>query len=177
MISKRSSQEDEKAKGEIIEGDLLEQEEKMKRAAIAIVAIFVAWSIIDFIIHGILLQDAYADTESLWRSMNEMKMGLLYFSTFIVVILFVSIYSLLISNKGLVKVKRQLAKLIDKKEDDVRFYAAPKGLDVRTFGAGRLPKGIYVFGDGAANLAGGVREDCGPAETAATEEAEKTPDT
>ena len=102
MISKRSSQEDEKAKGEIIEGDLLEQEEKMKRAAIAIVAIFVAWSIIDFIIHGILLQDAYTDTESLWRSMNEMKMGLLYFSTFIVVILFVSIYSLLISNKGLV---------------------------------------------------------------------------
>jgi hypothetical protein len=34
--------------------------------------------------------------------MNEMKMGLLYFTTFIVAILFVSIYSLLISNKGLV---------------------------------------------------------------------------
>ena len=74
----------------------------MKRAIIAIVAIFVAWSILDFGIHMILLKDAYTDTASLWRPMNEMKMGLLYVTTFIVVILFVSIYSLLVSNKGLV---------------------------------------------------------------------------
>ena len=38
-----------------------------KRALIAMVAVFAAWSVIDFIIHNLLLMDAYAATAHLWR--------------------------------------------------------------------------------------------------------------
>jgi CRISPR-associated protein Cas2 len=66
-----------------------------------------------------------------------------------------SVFAADLSDKGLAKLKQALARLIDDKKDDVRFYAAPVGFDVRAFGAGSLPKGVYVFGDGAAGLAAG----------------------
>jgi CRISPR-associated protein Cas2 len=68
-----------------------------------------------------------------------------------------SVFAADLSDKGLAAAKRALSKLINEREDDVRFYAAPVGFDVRTFGTGRLPKGVYVFGEGAADLAGAHR--------------------
>jgi CRISPR-associated protein Cas2 len=53
------------------------------------------------------------------------------------------------------RLKAELAKLIDPKEDDVRFYAAPPGADVMMSGRTRLPDGVLLFGPGAADLAGG----------------------
>jgi CRISPR-associated protein Cas2 len=81
-----------------------------------------------------------------------------------------------LSDKGLANVKRHLAKLIDEKEDDVRFYAAPKGLDVQVFGVGRLPMGVYVFGEGAAKLAGRAGTDIGHADTATADEVDEMGD-
>ncbi len=51
--------------------------------------------------------------------------------------------------------KAELAKLIDPLKDDVRFYAAPPGADVKMTGRTRLPDGVLLFGPGAADLAAG----------------------
>lgn len=72
-----------------------------KRTVLAIIAVFIAWSVLDFIIHGMLLQSSYEATAQLWRPMEEMKMSLMYFVTFLFTATFVLIYALLISEKSL----------------------------------------------------------------------------
>jgi uncharacterized protein with PQ loop repeat len=72
-----------------------------KRILIALVAVFITWSIIDFVIHGVLLQSAYEATANLWRPMEEMKIGLMYLVTLLFALFFVLIYALLISEKSL----------------------------------------------------------------------------
>ena len=73
----------------------------LKRTLLAIVAVFVAWSVLDFVIHGVFLKSAYEATAQLWRPMAEMKMGLLRVVTFIAAISFVLIYAWLINMKSL----------------------------------------------------------------------------
>ena len=64
-----------------------------KRALLAAAAIFVAWSVLDFLIHGVLLANAYADTAELWRPMLEMKMGLVSVVTAVSALAFTIIYA------------------------------------------------------------------------------------
>lgn len=73
----------------------------LKKNILAIIAIFISWSILDFVIHGIILKGAYEETAHLWRPMDEMKMGLMYIVGFIYTICFVLIYSVLINPKSL----------------------------------------------------------------------------
>ena len=73
-----------------------------KRAMLAILVIFIVWSILDFLIHGLLLQPTYEATASLWRPMGEMNMPLMYLVTLLFTACFVAIYGLLVSNKSLV---------------------------------------------------------------------------
>lgn len=73
----------------------------MKKVILAILAVFVAWSVMDFVIHGLILRSSYAATASLWRPMNEMKTSLLYLSVFIASLTFVLIYSLFFARKGI----------------------------------------------------------------------------
>lgn len=72
-----------------------------KRSFIAIFAIFIAWSVMDFIIHGLLLRPTYDATATLWRPMPEMKMGVMYGVTLAYTLCFVSIYILLVEKKSL----------------------------------------------------------------------------
>ena len=71
------------------------------RTFMAIVAVFIAWSVIDFLVHGILLQDAYVASSELWRPIGEMKMQLMYSVTLAASICFVLVYSCLVSRKSL----------------------------------------------------------------------------
>jgi Amt family ammonium transporter len=48
-----------------------------KRIAFGIVAVFVAWQVMDFVLHGLILGSTYQATAPLWRPMAEMKMGLM----------------------------------------------------------------------------------------------------
>jgi hypothetical protein len=64
------------------------------------VAVFICWVVVDFVIHGILLQASYAATADLWRPMEEMKMGLMYMVTFVSAVVFVLIYALFFGKKG-----------------------------------------------------------------------------
>jgi len=73
----------------------------MKKVIFSIIAVFIAWSVMDFLIHGVILRSTYAATASLWRPMSEMKMSLMYFSVFIASLMFVLIYSLFFARKGI----------------------------------------------------------------------------
>lgn len=75
------------------------------RTLIAIVSIFIAWSIVDFLVHGILLQDAYAATAELWRPMEEMKMLLMYGVSLAATICFVLVYVSLVTVKSAAGIK------------------------------------------------------------------------
>ncbi len=72
-----------------------------KRTILAVVAVFVAWSVLDVIIHGILLESTYEATASLWRPMDEMSMPLMYGVTLVFTACFVLIYGLLVEPKSL----------------------------------------------------------------------------
>lgn len=74
----------------------------IKRMLLAVVAVFIAWSILDYIIHGVLLQPTYEATANLWRPMEEMKMPLMYVVTLLFTACFVAIYGFLVTEKSLV---------------------------------------------------------------------------
>lgn len=67
----------------------------MKRILMATVAIFIAWSVMDFVIHGILLKPIYDATASMWRPMEEMNMPLMYLVTLVIAVCFVLIYQMI----------------------------------------------------------------------------------
>jgi len=77
----------------------------MKRYLLAVLAVFVAWSVMDFVIHGIILASAYASSPQLWRPMAEMKMGLMYGTVLVAAAAFVGIYAWFIAERS---VKRGL---------------------------------------------------------------------
>jgi hypothetical protein len=67
----------------------------------AIVAVFIAWSILDFILHGLLLRSTYEATANLWRPIGQMNMPLLYFVKLVFTVCFVLIYGLMVGQKSL----------------------------------------------------------------------------
>lgn len=73
----------------------------IKRVLVAVIVVFVAWSAMDFVIHGVILRASYAATASLWRPTSEMKTSVLYLSVFIAALAFVLIYSQFFSRKGI----------------------------------------------------------------------------
>ena len=73
----------------------------MKRTILAVIAVFVAWSVMDFVIHGVILRSSYAATASLWRPMAEMKTVVLHVTALIAALTFVLIYGLFFSRRGI----------------------------------------------------------------------------
>lgn len=73
----------------------------LRRIGLAVVAVFIAWVIMDGIIHGVLLKSTYAATASLWRPMDAMNMPLMYLVTLIFTGCFVLIYAYLVGQKSL----------------------------------------------------------------------------
>jgi hypothetical protein len=72
-----------------------------KKLLIGTVAVFIAWQILDFVIHNLILMDAYAATAHLWRPEGEMKMGLMIIVGLLAALFFVAIYVKLVSPKTL----------------------------------------------------------------------------
>lgn len=65
-----------------------------KELVVGITAVFIVWSVLDFIIHGLLLGSLYASTPALWRPMEEMKLGLLYGAVLFSAVFFVLLYEI-----------------------------------------------------------------------------------
>ena len=72
-----------------------------KKAVLSAVAVFVAWAVMDFIIHGLILRSSYEATAYLWRPKDEMKMGLMYLTILVSAAAFVYIYVRLIEPKAI----------------------------------------------------------------------------
>ena len=72
-----------------------------RRTIWAVLAVFIMWSILDFILHGLLLRSTYEATANLWRPMDQMNMPLMYFVTLVFTVCFVLIYGLLVGRKSL----------------------------------------------------------------------------
>lgn len=71
-----------------------------KKIILAVIAVFVAWEVLDLLIHTVILSGAYQATSNLWRPEAEMKMGLMFVVTLLSAIFFVLLYALLVANKG-----------------------------------------------------------------------------
>ena len=71
-----------------------------KRTIWAVVAVFISWSILDFILHGLLLRATYEATANLWRPMDQMNMPLMYLVTLVFSTCFVLIYSHMVGPKS-----------------------------------------------------------------------------
>ncbi len=72
----------------------------MQRTVLAVLAVFVLWSAMDFVIHGMVLASPYALTPQLWRPMAEMKTGLRYLTVLIAAASFVGVYAWFIADKS-----------------------------------------------------------------------------
>ena len=70
-----------------------------KRIVLAILAVFLTWSVLDFVIHGLILQSTYEATADLWRPKDEMKMGLMYLVGLISAVVFTCIYACFFRDK------------------------------------------------------------------------------
>ena len=66
----------------------------MKRLIGAVVAVFVALQVLDFLIHVVLLKNQYAASARLWRPEAEMKMVLMTLVSLLFVVCFVLIYDM-----------------------------------------------------------------------------------
>jgi hypothetical protein len=64
----------------------------MKKFLLGSLLVFIAWSILDFIVHGKLLMPQYAATASLWRPMDQMNMGAMALVRALVALAFSAIY-------------------------------------------------------------------------------------
>ncbi len=59
-------------------------------------AVFVTRSVLDFVIHGVILVNVYATSIDTWRPLPEMRLGLMYVTIVITSIIFVYIYGALV---------------------------------------------------------------------------------
>jgi len=73
----------------------------LKRASLAILAVFILGSLMDFVLHGILLRSTYEATAHLWRPIKEMNLPLIYAVMLVFSVCFVSLYGLLVDKKSL----------------------------------------------------------------------------
>ena len=71
-----------------------------KRIVIGILAVFVAWQVLDFVLHGLVLASTYRQTAELWRPMVEMKMGLMRVVGLVASVCFVCLYAWLVRPKS-----------------------------------------------------------------------------
>jgi hypothetical protein len=74
----------------------------MKQYLSAFVAVIFAWSVLDFIGHGLIFSSLYAALPGVWRPQAEIKMGILYAGVATSAAAFVLIYDLLITSRGLI---------------------------------------------------------------------------
>jgi hypothetical protein len=73
----------------------------MKKIVLAVIAVFVSWQILDFLIHNVILMSTYEATASLWRPMEEMMMGLMMFVSLVSAACFVLIYAWFFKEKNM----------------------------------------------------------------------------
>lgn len=64
-------------------------------------AILIAWTVFDVLMHRLILRPLYAQDRHLWRAFDQLNVGLIYLVTFTLIATFVLSYWLLIRPKSL----------------------------------------------------------------------------
>ncbi|MFH1248115.1 MAG: hypothetical protein V1490_03075 [Candidatus Omnitrophota bacterium] len=72
-----------------------------KKMVLASIAVFIAFEVMDYIIHGVILFSVYARLAQVWRPDMMSKMWLMYLSTLVMSIMFVYIFIKGYENKGI----------------------------------------------------------------------------
>jgi hypothetical protein len=72
-----------------------------KKILLGGLAVFVAWEILDFVIHGLILASTYATVPKLFRAPAEMKLGLMAVVSVIGAFAFAAAYAWFVSPKSL----------------------------------------------------------------------------
>src|SRR4030095_4075222 len=78
-----------------------EQSPMAKQMIWAVLAIFVAWLVLDFLLHRLLLRSTHEATANLLRPIEHVNIPLVYLVMVILIVSFVLIYGLLIEPKSL----------------------------------------------------------------------------
>ena len=73
----------------------------MMRPLLAALAILVAWTLLDFLLHRLLLAPVYDASQGLWRPFDQMNVALIYTVIFVLIGVFIGTYKLLVSPKSL----------------------------------------------------------------------------
>jgi hypothetical protein len=76
-------------------------QQTMKRPLLAGLAILVAWTLLDLLIHRLFLAPIYEANRSLWRPFDQMNLALIYTVIFVLISVFVGTYKLLVRPKSL----------------------------------------------------------------------------
>ena len=71
------------------------------RPLVAALAILVAWTLLDFLLHRLLLASIYDASPSLWRPLDQMNVTLIYAVILVLIGVFVGIYKFLVRPKSL----------------------------------------------------------------------------
>jgi hypothetical protein len=72
----------------------------IKRIVLGALAVFVAWSILDFVIHSLILRSAYQSTPQLWRPEAEYRMILMYVTVLLASLAFSGLYGWFVKDKS-----------------------------------------------------------------------------
>jgi hypothetical protein len=73
----------------------------LKRALLSCLAILIAWTVLDLILHRYFLAPLYVLNPTLWRPFDEMNVALVCLVTFALIAIFVVTYQLLVRPKSL----------------------------------------------------------------------------
>jgi len=73
----------------------------IKKILLGGLAIFVAWEVLDFLIHGLILGSTYATVPNLFRAQADMKMGLMAVAALIGALAFAAVYAWFVNPKSL----------------------------------------------------------------------------
>jgi len=73
----------------------------IKRGLGAVLAILLAWMMLDTLLHGWLLRSTYEASASLWRPMDQVSTPLVLAVTVVLIVCFVLIYGLFVQPKSL----------------------------------------------------------------------------
>ena len=72
----------------------------LKRLLLSGLAILVAWTVIDVLIHRLVLRPLYDENPGLWRPLDQLNIALIYVVTLILIATLVATYWLLVKPKS-----------------------------------------------------------------------------
>jgi hypothetical protein len=73
----------------------------LKQLLLSGLAILIAWTVLDVLMHRLLLRAVYDENASLWRPFDQMNVVLIYVITLTLIAIFVTTYWLLVRPKSL----------------------------------------------------------------------------